>query len=52
MEDGFYVERMASRGITALVPDAEDRDLVHRVIFEELCVGVVSDASRQAFTSR
>jgi len=30
-------------------PDAPDRDLIHRVIYEELCQGVISDTSRQAF---
>jgi len=49
MEGGFYVDRLASHGITARVPDADDRELVHRVIYEELCVGVVSDQSRTAY---
>ena len=49
MEGGFYVERLASHGITAQVPEADDRALVHRVIYEELCLGVVSDESRAAY---
>jgi aspartate racemase len=49
MEGGFYVERLASHGITAQVPDPADRALVHRIIYEELCVGVVSDESRTAY---
>jgi aspartate racemase len=32
-----------------LVPEPADRDLVHRVIYDELCVGVVSPASREAY---
>jgi len=50
MEDDFYVARLAqTHGLAVLVPGAEDRELVHRVIFEELCLGKVTGASRQAF---
>ena len=49
MEGGLYVEGLASRGIDTQVPDAADRQLVHRVIYEELCVGVVSEESRAAY---
>jgi aspartate racemase len=47
MEEPFYRDRLqASRGIKALSPDASDRDILHRIIFEELCLGRVVDASR------
>jgi aspartate racemase len=49
MEGGFYVERLASHGINTEVPDVADRELVHRVIYEELCVGVVREESRVAY---
>jgi aspartate racemase len=49
MEQGFYVERMREHGIDVIVPDAEDRALVHRVIYEELVVGIVSDTSRREY---
>ena len=49
MEDGFYTDRMAEHGITCLVPDQEGHDLVHRVIYDELCLGVVRDESRAAY---
>lgn len=49
MEQDFYRDRLASHGLEVLVPEAEDRALVHRVIFDELCLGVVEDASRDAF---
>ena len=49
MEHGFYADRMHARhGIRPLVPEAEDRALVHSVIFDELCQGRVLDASRTA----
>ena len=51
MEQDFYRDRLASHGLTVLVPDAEDRALVHRVIYEELCLGVVRPESRVAYVS-
>jgi aspartate racemase len=48
MEHGFYAERMRAHGIDVLVPEADDRALVHDVIFDELCRGVVRPESRAA----
>jgi aspartate racemase len=48
MEDAFYVGRLRDRhGIAALTPDAPGRDTVHRIIYEELCRGIVTEASRR-----
>ncbi|MDG9925747.1 MULTISPECIES: aspartate/glutamate racemase family protein [unclassified Pseudomonas] len=50
MEQPFYRERLESRhGIQVLVPDEADRQLVHRVIYEELCLGAVREESRLAY---
>lgn len=46
MEQRFYRDRMASHGVDVIVPDASARELVHRVIYEELCRGIFRDASR------
>ena len=46
MEQDFYRGRLESLGLEVLVPDAEDRAEVHRIIYEELCVGVLEDRSR------
>lgn len=47
MEEDFYVSRLAERhGLQVLVPPPEDRAEVDRVIFDELCQGVISPASR------
>ncbi|MET9419140.1 aspartate/glutamate racemase family protein [Streptomyces sp. NPDC006540] len=46
MEQDFYRERLAGHGLEVLTPDAEGRALVHRVIYDELCLGVVRDDSR------
>ncbi|MGW7088817.1 aspartate/glutamate racemase family protein [Streptomyces sp. NPDC054871] len=49
MEQDFYRDRLAARGLDVLVPDAEGRALVHRVIYEELCLGVVREESRAGY---
>jgi aspartate racemase len=47
MEQDFYRERLRERhGIEAIVPPPEDREIVHRVIYEELCRGRTLEASR------
>lgn len=46
MEQPFYVEHLARQGIRCVVPDEADRAEVHRIIFEELCKGIISDGSR------
>nr|MBL8457080.1 aspartate/glutamate racemase family protein [Zoogloeaceae bacterium] len=50
MEQAFYRDRLAGHhGIEVLVPEAADRDVVHRVIYEELCLGRVEEVSRKAY---
>ncbi|GAB3132641.1 aspartate/glutamate racemase family protein [Amycolatopsis stemonae] len=49
MGQPFYRDRLAAHGLDVLVPGAEDRDLVHRVIYDELVLGVVEETSRQAY---
>ncbi|MGD0811910.1 MAG: aspartate/glutamate racemase family protein [Acidimicrobiales bacterium] len=49
MDQDFYRDRMAGHGVKVIVPGADDRAEVHRVIFEELCLGVVRDGSRRAY---
>jgi aspartate racemase len=50
MEDDFYVGRLERRhGLRVVVPGSEDRAVVHRVIYEELCRGEVREASRLEF---
>ena len=50
MEQEFYKGRLADHhGLEVLVPDAADRALVHRVIYEELCFGRVEAGSRAAY---
>jgi aspartate racemase len=50
MEQDFYVGRLRDRhGLTVLVPEEADRRIVHSVIYDELCVGVVDDRSRDEY---
>jgi aspartate racemase len=49
MERPFLVDRLAAAGLDVVVPGQADRDLVHRVIYEELVLGVVREESRQAY---
>jgi len=48
MEQSFYIDRLARLGIECIVPPLPHRDEVHRIIFEELCLGDFREASRQA----
>ncbi|MFF2927998.1 aspartate/glutamate racemase family protein [Streptomyces celluloflavus] len=49
MEQDFYRDRLAGHGLTVLVPDVDDRAVVHKVIYEELCLGIVREESRAAY---
>ncbi|HXQ06366.1 MAG TPA: aspartate/glutamate racemase family protein [Bradyrhizobium sp.] len=50
MEQEFYTGRLREKyGLDVVVPDETDRALVHQIIYDELCVGRVVEASRQAF---
>jgi aspartate racemase len=49
MEQEFYVGRLQSLGLDVLVPGEDDRRIVHEVIYEELCRGIVRDASRDEY---
>ena len=50
MEQDFYRTRLETRhGLRVLVPAPADRELVHRVIYQELCLGEVRPESRTAY---
>ena len=49
MEQPFLRDRLAAGGLDVVVPAAADRAEVHRVVYEELCRGVVREASRARF---
>jgi aspartate racemase len=50
MEEDFYAGRLAEKhGLRVLVPPREDREIVHRVIYEELVLGIVKESSRAEY---
>ena len=49
MEQAFYRERLENAGIDVVIPDEPQRHLIHRVIYEELCLGQIVDDSRRAY---
>jgi aspartate racemase len=52
MELDFYRERLETRhGLRVLVPEAADRQTVHDIIYDELCRGIIREASRDAYKS-
>lgn len=50
MEQDFYRGRLQElHQIDVVTPDAGDREIIHRVIYEELCLGIIRDESRQEY---
>jgi aspartate racemase len=49
MEQAFYRDRLVGHGLSVLVPEAADRAEVHRIIYDELCLGVIREESRQIY---
>lgn len=50
MEQDFYRDRLQQRhAIDVLIPDESDRIEIHRIIYDELCLGVVSPQSRARY---
>lgn len=50
MEQDFYKQRIIDNfGIEVIVPEAGDIEIIHKVIYDELCLGIVRDESRAAY---
>ena len=49
MEEAFYKERLAEHGVECVIPKQEERDEIHRIIFSELCQGLINADSKQRF---
>lgn len=49
MEQEFYKSRLESNGINVIVPNENDREIVNKVIYEELCLGKVYQQSRDYY---
>lgn len=50
MEQDFYKGRLSDKyDIDVLVPDEKDRQIIHNIIYDELCLGEIKDSSRQKY---
>ena len=49
MEEPFYRERLRLHGIEAVIPSADSREQIHRIIFDELCLGIIRPESRAIY---
>ena len=49
MEQAFYRERLEQKGITVIIPNDNERAVVHRIIYDELCQGIVNSESKAAY---
>ena len=49
MSQPFYADRLRGHGLEVTVPTEPDQETVHRIIYEELCLGTFLDSSRQAY---
>ncbi|WP_314060429.1 aspartate/glutamate racemase family protein [uncultured Vagococcus sp.] len=49
MEQTFYRQEIEAKGIEVIVPNQVDRDVVSQVIYEELCLGTLSEDSRRTY---
>lgn len=49
MEQNFYKERIQSRGIKVLIPSDSERELVNKIIYEELCLGSIKQSSKEYY---
>ncbi len=49
MEQEFYKSRLEEKGLRVMIPGERDRAIVHRIIYEELCLGKILEESRGQF---
>ena len=49
MTQDFYKQRLIDQGFEVLIPEEKDIEPVNRIIFDELCVGVIKDESRKEY---
>jgi aspartate racemase len=49
MEQSFYTDRLRSAGLEPIIPEADDRYETHRIIYEELCRGLVTGESKSTY---
>jgi aspartate racemase len=51
MEENFYKGRLVDNyGLGVIIPDPEDMEIIHRIIYDELCAGIIQMDSKQKYT--
>ncbi len=50
MTEDFYKSKLVNRGIEVIVPDDEAIEIINNIIFNELCVGIITEESRNTFS--
>jgi aspartate racemase len=52
MEEDFYKGRLVENyGLEVIIPAPEDMDIVHRIIYDELCAGIIKPDSKQSYAN-
>ena len=49
MQSQFYQQGFAKKGMEMIVPNEADQDRINSIIFDELCINVLRDETRQEF---
>ncbi len=49
MQEDFYKQKLIDRDIEVAIPNVEDMEIIHDVIYNQLCLGMVSDTSKETF---
>jgi aspartate racemase len=49
MEEDFYKGRLTRHGLEVVIPTPEEREVVHRIIYDELCIGKIVQASKKRY---
>jgi len=49
MEQDFYKDRLKSFGLEVIIPNKQDRQMIHKIIYEELCLGIINQSSKDTY---
>lgn len=49
MEQDFYKDRLKKNGISVMIPEEQDRERINTIIFQELCLGIISEKSKKEY---
>jgi aspartate racemase len=49
MEENFYIDKLKKLGLNVVIPDDQQRDTLHKIIYDELCFNNIIETSRDLF---